>query len=473
MPHALIVDDSAATLSALVELVNSEGFTTSAALTVDRAKVELSRQPPDIVLADLNLPDGSGMHLLDAVESSGASPAVVFITGQASVDTAVEALRRGVTDYLVKPLDVKRLREILHDVSRTGHISEEIGELKAAQRGTGHFGVLVGRSEPMLRLGELIGRIAPSSASVLVSGESGSGKEVVARTIHDLSRRRHGPFVPVNCGAITPTLMESELFGHEKGSFTGAERRHKGYFEQATRGTLFLDEITEMPIELQVKLLRVLETGTFARVGGEQSTSVDVRIVAASNRDVPDAIAQGKLREDLYYRLKVFQLHLPPLRDRPEDIALLAQHFLDDLEKIEKQKRRLGEDALALMRAYRWPGNVRELKNVVHSGYILAGDVITAACLPSELHGRAAEAPPILQAEGFITVRPGTTIADAERLLIFATLRQFGGDKTKAAEVLGISLKTLYNRLHAYEKDDRGEPVPVAAEEDEPGPALT
>jgi len=471
MPHALIVDDSAATLSALVELVSAEGFTTSAALTVDRAKVELSRQSPDIVLADLNLPDGTGMHLLDAVERSGASPAVVFITGQASVDTAVEALRRGVTDYLTKPLDVNRLREILSDISRTGHISEEIVELKAKQRGTGRFAGIVGRDEAILKLGELIGRIAPSSASVLVSGESGSGKEVVARTIHELSRRRHGPFVAVNCGAISPTLMESELFGHEKGSFTGAERRHKGYFEQATRGTLFLDEITEMPAELQVKLLRVLETSTFVRVGGEQPLSVDVRIVAASNRDIAEALEQGKLREDLYYRLKVFQLHLPPLRERPDDIALLAQHFLDELERVEKEKKRLGDDALALMRAYRWPGNVRELRNVVQSGYILAADVITADCLPPELRGRAPDARPQPSVEGMVTVRPGTTIADAERMLIFATLRQFGGDKTRAAEVLGISLKTLYNRLHAYEKDDTAEAE--AVEDEEPGPALT
>jgi len=473
MPHALIVDDSAATLSALVELVSAEGFTTSAALTVDRAKVELSRQSPDIVLADLNLPDGTGMNLLDAVERSGASPAVVFITGQASVDTAVEALRRGVTDYLTKPLDVNRLREILGDIQRTGHISEEIGELKAKQRGTGRFGGIVGRSEAMLKLGELIGRIAPSSASVLVSGESGSGKEVVARTIHELSRRRHGPFVAVNCGAISPTLMESELFGHEKGSFTGAERRHKGYFEQATRGTLFLDEITEMPAELQVKLLRVIETSTFVRVGGEQSLSVDVRIVAASNRDVNEALEQGKLREDLYYRLKVFQLHLPPLRERPDDIPLLAQHFLDELERVEKESKRLGDDALALMRAYRWPGNVRELRNVVQSGYILAADVISADSLPPELRGgRAPDSRPAPAVEGVVTVKPGTTIADAERMLIFATLRQFNGDKTRAAESLGISLKTLYNRLHAYEKDEHAPEASVDADE-EPGPALT
>jgi two-component system response regulator AtoC len=220
-----------------------------------------------------------------------------------------------------------------------------------------------------------------------------------------------------------------------------------------------------------VKLLRVLETSTFVRVGGEQSLSVDVRIVAASNRDVNEALEQGKLREDLYYRLKVFQLHLPPLRERPEDIALLAQHFLDELERVEKEKKRLGDDALALMRGYRWPGNVRELRNVVQSGYILAGDTITADCLPPELRGRAPEPRHAPAAEGVVTVKPGTTIADAERMLIFATLRQFGGDKTRAAESLGISLKTLYNRLHAYEKEERAEGT--AEEEEERGPALT
>ena len=305
-----------------------------------------------------------------------------------------------------------------------------------------------------MRLCELIGRVAPSSASVLVSGESGSGKEIVARTIHDLSRRRHGPYVAVNCGAISAALMESELFGHEKGSFTGADRRHKGYFEQADRGTLFLDEITEMPVELQVRLLRVLETGALARVGGEQPLSVDFRIVAASNRDVWEAVEQGKLREDLYYRLRVFQLQVPSLRERLDDVALLAQHFLEGVQQVEKHVKTLGDDALELMRKYSWPGNVRELRNVVHSGYILAGDVIGADCLPPELHGRAPAPRPSADGAGIVTVKAGTTIADAERLLIFATLRECGGNKATAAEALGISLKTLYNRLHEYEKKD-------------------
>src|SRR6187402_2938955 len=417
MAHALIVDDSASTLESLEQLVKLEGFTTSTAATMDQARAELAKQPPDVVLVDLNLPDGSGLSLFDSINGlSDTPPAVVLITGQASLDSAVEALRRGVSDYLTKPLDVERLRKILQDISQTKRLPDELRELRSEQQRTGRFVGIVGRSDPILRACELITRIAPSSASVLITGESGSGKDVVARAIHELSRRRHGPWVPVNCGAITPSLMESELFGHERGSFTGAERRHKGYCEQASRGTLFLDEITEMPIELQVKLLRVLETNSMARVGGEQPIQVDVRIIAATNRRLEDAVAAGKLREDLFYRLNVFPIHLPPLRERDEDIALLAQHFLDELERVEKEKKRLGDDALALMRAYRWPGNVRELRNVVQSGYILASDVITADCLPAELRGKAPVSRPAPAAEGVVTVKPGTTIADAERM---------------------------------------------------------
>ena len=264
--------------------------------------------------------------------------------------------------------------------------------------------------------------------------------------------------------------MESELFGHEKGSFTGAERRHKGYFEQATRGTLFLDEITEMPVELQVKLLRVLETSTFTRVGGEQSLSVDVRIVAASNRDVAEAIEQGKLRDDLYYRLKVFQLHLPPLRERPEDVALLAQHFLDDSRARRKSEeaarhRRARSDAHVPVAGQRARAEERGALRLHPRRRRDRGRLSAAGAARPRARGPAGAA-----VEGMVTVRPGTTIADAERLLIFATLRQFGGDKTRAAEALGISLKTLYNRLHAYEKDDRA-PTPRSSDE-RAGPAL-
>jgi DNA-binding NtrC family response regulator len=474
MAHALIVDDSASTLESLEQLVKLEGFTTATAATMDQARVELARQTPDVVLVDLNLPDGSGLSLFDSIGLSETAPAFVLITGQASLDSAVEALRRGVSDYLTKPLDVERLRKILQDISQTKRLPDELRELRSEQQRTGRFVGIVGRSDPIVRACELISRIAPSSASVLITGESGSGKDVVARAIHELSRRRHGPWVPVNCGAITPSLMESELFGHERGSFTGAERRHKGYFEQASRGTLFLDEITEMPIELQVKLLRVLETNSMNRVGGEQPIQVDVRILAASNRNVQQAIDEGKLRADLYYRLKVFQIDLAPLRDRRDDIKLLAQAFLEDLIQSEGRAKRFSERAFDMLAQYHWPGNVRELRNVVHFAYVLSEDIIDIDSLPGEVQrgGKASEPQAAGAAEakneassGTFTVRVGSTIAEVERRLILATLREYQEDKPKSANVLGISLKTLYNRLNQYQAPDGG----AQAGTEEPG----
>ena len=404
-----------------------------------------------MVVADLNLPDGSGLTLLDALVGTSA-PAVVVITGHASIGTAIEALRHGVTDYLTKPLDVGRLREILADIRKTSRLPQEISELKLQQAHTGRFGGIVGQSPAMQRACELIARIAPSSASVLISGESGTGKDVVARTIHELSRRRHGAFVAVNCGAIPPALMESELLGHERGSFTGADRRHKGVFERATQGTLFLDEITEMPIEFQVKLLRVLETESFSRVGGEETISVDVRILTSTNRNPQEAIEQGRLREDLYYRLKVFELQLPSLRERPGDISLLAQHFLDNLGRLEGARKRLADTTLERLVAYSWPGNVRELRNVVHSAYILADMCIEVDDLPGEVRAgvpsnrsrQGADRDPMRELVGI-------PIAEVERRLITATLSHCAGNKVKAAELLGISVKTLYNRLNSYQ----------------------
>ena len=466
MPHALLVDDHSETLDALSELVRAENYSVSTAPTIDQARTELSRQRPDVVLVDLKLPDGNGMTLLDSLNGI-AAPAVVLITGHASVDTAIEALRRGVTDYLTKPLDVRRLREILSDIAKTSKLPEEISELRVKQAQTGRFKSLVGNSAAMQQVCDLIGRIAPSSASVLISGESGTGKDVVARTIHELSRRRHAAFLAVNCGAITPTLMESELFGHERGSFTGADRRHKGFFERATRGTLFLDEITEMPIELQVKLLRVLESGTFSRVGGEEVISVDVRILASTNRSLHDAVEQGKLREDLYYRLKVFQLELAPLRDRPDDIRLLAQHFLEELGKAEGAEKRFTDAALTRLAAYPWPGNIRELRNVVHSAFILAGNAIDTDSLPPEVQSGVT---PSARAEtatasdrDVLKDLVGQPLAEVERRLITATLAHCEGNKGKAAGLLGISLKTLYNRLHAYQQDGSSGSAPAGA----------
>jgi two-component system, NtrC family, response regulator AtoC len=307
------------------------------------------------------------------------------------------------------------------------------------------FGRLVGMSPPMKEVYAHISRVAPTNATVLIVGESGTGKELVARTLHDLSRRRHGPYVALNCSALSPMLIESELFGHERGSFTGADRRHHGVFERATHGTLFLDEVTEMPMELQVKLLRVLESGTFTRTGGETPLPVDIRFLAATNRQPEEAIKQAKLREDLYYRLKVFQLSLHTLRDRAEDVPLLAEHFLTQIAALEGASKRLMPEALAMLTSYAWPGNIRELKNALYSAYILAGPEITVECLPAEILR-----PATLALGHTIPIKVGMTVEEVERRLILATLDHLNGSKRKAAKTLGISLKTLYNQTRKY-----------------------
>jgi len=445
MLHALVVDDDPAILTALAELVEREGFTTTVASTVSDGRALISTKNPDVVLTDLVLPDGNGMDLLKDLD---VGTQVVLITGHASVDTAVEALRMGASDYLTKPVDVARLKTVLANIARTKQLKEEIGSLRTELRKLGRFGLLIGASTVMQKLYDLIARVAPTEATVLVTGESGTGKDLVAQTLHELSRRRKEAFLPLNCGAVSPNLIESELFGHERGSFTGADRTHKGYFERATSGTLFLDEIAEMPIELQVKLLRVLETGAVIRIGGERPIAVDVRVIAATNRDPDEAVTQGKLREDLLYRLKVFPLHLPPLRERGEDIELLADHFLGVLNKAEGTSKTFSRAAMDRLRAHTWPGNVRELKNLVHHAFILADDEIGPSSFPQALGGTPEPAGPSLH------LKVGTSIAEADRRLILATLDQYGGDKKKAADVLGISLKTLYNRLGAYKMEE-------------------
>ena len=443
MPHALLVDDDPAAVESLAELVQHEGFTTSTGTTLEEARAQMKAKPPDVVLIDLGLPDGSGMDLFSELDG-GTATEVVLITGNASVDTAVEALRRGASDYLTKPIDVPRLRTVLANVARTRELKNEIGSLRAMLGKLGYFGPLIGESPAMQRTYELLARVAPTDATVLIVGESGTGKDLVAQTVHSLSKRRKEPFLPVNCGAISPSLIESELFGHERGSFTGADRLHRGYFERASGGTIFLDEVTEMPIELQVKLLRVLETSTVMRIGGERPMSVDVRVVAASNRDPEEAVSQGKLRGDLLYRLKVFPVALPPLRERGDDIDRLVEHFLGLLNEAEGTSKRLSSPAFDRLRSHNWPGNVRELKNVVHRAFILADDEIGLECLPQEVGGL--EHP----AGSNLHLKVGTSIAEADRRLILATLEEYQGDKRKAADVLGISLKTLYNRLNLY-----------------------
>ncbi|MCD6679944.1 MAG: sigma-54 dependent transcriptional regulator [Burkholderiaceae bacterium] len=498
MAHALIVEDDENSAEMLAELVSAEGFSTATAGSLHDAYRQYAFRQPDVVLLDLSLPDGNGIELFDRVERNEACE-IVLITGHATLETSIQALRLGAADYLLKPVNVPRLRQILARASGGSEARGRLASERVHVDAEGRFGRLWGKSPAMREIYHQIARVAPTAVTALITGESGTGKEVVAETIHDLSKRAKAPFLAINCGSISPQLIESELFGHEKGSFTGALRQHRGFFERADGGTLFLDEITEMPMELQVKLLRVLETGSFVRVGSDAVISVDVRIVAATNRPPGEAVSTGKLREDLYYRLNVFPIDLPPLRNRLEDVPLLAEHFLAGLNEREDAKKRLSEDALRALAEYRWPGNVRELRNAVHRGFILAeGDVIdvdnlpigAASIAPQPAAIEAADVPsgarpddpspsptlpavaaspnpaanaPRAAAGGAITggfngnaplgIGVGTSIAEAERTLILATVEHCGGHRERAAAMLGISAKTLYNRLKGYAEE--------------------
>jgi len=351
-------------------------------------------------------------------------------------------LRLGASDYLTKPLDIGRLKSILANVASVQPAPTAATPMAETQE-VGRLGLLLGASPSMLAVYEMLNRVAPTDASVFLVGESGTGKDLAAQTLHLLSRRSKAPFLPLNCGAISPTLIESELFGHERGSFTGAQRRHKGFFERAHMGTLFLDEISEMPIELQVKLLRVLETNQLMRIGGDQTVEVDVRVIAATNRDPQKAVQEGKLREDLLYRLLVFPIHMPPLSERGEDVQLLADYFLGQLNERQGAGKVFTDETLERLAGHSWPGNVRELKNVVHRAFIMSDQEITPRCLPREVGGDSGSV-------RSLNFQVGASIEEVERRLIMATLEAYGGNKRQTADVLGVSLKTLYNRLNTY-----------------------
>ncbi|MBC7702235.1 sigma-54 dependent transcriptional regulator [Aquabacterium sp.] len=457
MPHALVVDDEADSAEMMATLIAMEGFTVATAGSLRDARKQLALQEPDIVLLDLMLPDGSGMQLFDDGKSL-VNTEVVLITGHASLETSIQALRLGAVDYLVKPVNMKQLHGILSRVTKPSALKAEAADLQTGLEEEGHFGLLWGRSAVMRQVYEQILRVSGTAVTVFITGESGSGKEVVASTVHDLSRRRGRPFLGVNCGAISPHLIESEIFGHEKGSFTGADRQHQGFFERASGGTLFLDEVTEMPLDLQVKLLRVLETGTFMRVGSTQIQETDVRIIAATNRPPMQAVRDGKLREDLLYRLNVFPIHLPALRERAGDVPLIAQHFLQEISRREGQLKTFDPQALRRLSDFGWPGNVRELRNIVHRAYVMArGSVIVDECLPTT------DTPlPVLTGAPILSIRVGTTLAEIERQVTLATLEYLGRHKEKTAATLGVSLKTLYNRLKEYST------VPVSLDGDLP-----
>jgi DNA-binding NtrC family response regulator len=383
----LIVEDDLATRKGLEESIKDLGGETRSVGTVKEASRALEDFDPRLLIVDIHLPDGDGIEVLRAARETDPDREGIVITGQGSIDNAIEALRAGAVDYLLKPLRPAQLEVVFNRLSDRRRLEFEVETLRGELQETGRLGDLVGRSPIMTEIFEVIRRVAKSNAPILITGASGTGKEVAARTIHRLSRRGGKPFVAFNCGAISPTLIESELFGHERGSFTGADKRRVGYFEEAAGGTLFLDEITEMGSELQVKLLRVLEDRTLRRVGGSQELKVDVRLISATNRDPHDAIKHKKLREDLYYRLNVFPLALPTLAARRDDISLLAEYFR---KMIEEQERGgvAGWDpkALELLQSYEWPGNVRELRNIVHRAYVMTeGKIIRPEVVQSLL----------------------------------------------------------------------------------------
>ena len=463
MPHALIVDGDAESVDSLRLLIASERFTVAVAPNLRDARRQMALQQPDVVLLDVKLPDGNGMDLFDD-PSLIARSEVVLITGRACIETSAQALRLGAADYLVKPIAMRQLQGLLSRIMKPAAPKLEVEGLSAALATGGHFGPLWGRSLPMQRVYEQILRVAATSVTVFITGESGTGKEMVAQSVHDLSRRRKQPFLAINCGAISPHLIESEVFGHEKGSFTGADRQHAGFFERASGGTLFLDEITEMPLELQVKLLRVLETGRYMRVGSTQTQEANVRVIAATNCPPEQAVQQSRLREDLFYRLNVFPIVLPPLRERLVDVPLLAQHFLRAIGTQEGQARQFAPAALEQLASYTWPGNVRELRNVVQRAWVMAhGETIDDAGLPNAAPSEGVSGVPAEESSAGLVSREagvhialpiGTSMAQAERALIEATLRHFNAHKERTAAVLGLSLKTLYNRLKEYAHGD-------------------
>jgi DNA-binding NtrC family response regulator len=443
--RVLIVEDDSAARMGLEQLVKSWGFIADSAADGEEALEKVTSFRPAIVITDLVMPRMDGLALLRALQQQGADVTTLLLTAQGTVETAVEAMKEGAYDYLTKPIDLQRLKILLDKIVERLETMREVKSLRRQLRESGTFGSLIGNSPEMRKIYSVVEQAAPTGASVLITGESGTGKELIAQTIHHLSPRASFPFVGINCAAIPETLLESEIFGHEKGAFTGAADRRQGCFELADRGTLFLDEIGEMTPATQVKLLRVLQERKFRRLGGRIEQSVDVRVIAATNIDPQEAVKQSKLREDLFYRLNVFSFRLPPLRERKEDLALLTQSFINEFNQ-RNQKSIIGVDqqTMRMIEHYAWPGNVRELRNVIERATILSpGPFIEPKHLPPSL---AEEPAPQHQPQ--VALAPGITVEEAERRLILMTLEHTRDNKTRAAEILGISLKTLHNKLN-------------------------
>jgi DNA-binding NtrC family response regulator len=446
MSVILVVDDDAPTREALATGLKKLGHDLHLAGTGAAALEEVRRHPVDLAIIDLRLPDMSGTELFGALRILRPEAIAIMISGAATVDEAVSALKRGIYDFITKDFRMGELRKVVTRALETQKLLVENERLRQALQDRGPTGRIIGRGPALLKVIHLVNQIAPLKSTVLLSGESGVGKELVAEAIHYQSPRRERPLVKLNCGALPEGLIESELFGHEKGAFTGAIQQRKGRFELADGGTIFLDEISEMPHATQVKFLRVLQEGEFERVGGAQTLKVDVRVIAATNRDLEGEVAAGRFRKDLFYRLHVIQLTIPPLRERVEDIPLLALHFLDKF-CLENDRPAMGfsPEAMKALKNYSWPGNVRELQNVVERSVALCtSNMVELEDLPDEIHQPGPE-------DDKIVLPVGASMEEIERLAIVQTLKKTGGDKEMAARLLGIGLATLYRRLKEME----------------------
>jgi len=449
----LIADDEKNTREGLRLLLRSRPVDIRLAADGEEALQVVRAEPIDLVLADLKMPRLDGLELLRRVKEHSPGTEVIILTGHGTIESARNALKQGAYDYLTKPVDVDELAMLVDRVLIEKSLRDENASLREALDRRYGFESIIGQSVAMRRIFQQVRQVAPTNATVLIRGESGTGKELIARAIHQHSDRARKSFIPVNCGALSHTLLESELFGHERGAFTHAIRQKPGRFELADGGTLFLDEISETSADFQVKLLRIIETGRFERVGGTQILSVDVRLVTATNRDLDAEVEQARFRADLLYRLKVIQIVLPPLRERREDIPLLVHAFLGEFcHTHNKRLMRIHPAALSILERHNWPGNIRQLRNVIEGAVILASDKdteVTPEHLPVEIR-QSLGATDLTEPARDIRIRVGTSLHDAERELIRATLSQTGGNRAKTARLLGVGRKTLYRKLGEY-----------------------
>jgi len=436
----LIIDDDEQIVESLIEALQEEGLTFDSAFSGNEAVEKIREGQFDLVLLDLVLPERNGIEILKEVKASSLKTEFIMITGFGKIETAIDAMKHGACEYLTKPVNLQELRFLIKRIRERFKLKEENRKLRDILKGQDDFREMIGTTAQMKRIKEVIRQVADKKVTVLIDGESGTGKEIVANAIFEHSNRKNGPFLKINCGALTQGILESELFGHERGSFTGAVSLKKGIFESANMGTIFLDEIGEMPLESQVRLLRVLESGEFSRVGGVEMIKTNVRIIAATNKDLEKEVENGNFREDLYYRLKVINIHLPPLRERPDDIPFLVKHFLNryNLEN-ETSFTGFSHEVMDFLSAQKWKGNIRELRNVVDKILVFAShDQVEYADLPDDLlKVRIIE--PVSEFKG--------TMAQIERSVIEKTMALTGGNVRRVSNILDIPLRTLYRKL--------------------------